>query len=357
MSAMRPTPSQRARIHSNHRRSLWAMVVFMCLYLISGMLGDLLWQHQPQHSLMQSIRTYWTFTEPPWITLLMLGAACVSVWATFYFHDRILLIGTRYRLIEPGQDRLREEEIRVLNIVEELRIGAGLRYTPEVYVLDTFNMNAFTTGFDQDSAAICVTAGLLRKLQRDELAAVMAHEMMHIKNNDIELMLVVSTLSNTLLILLNYLLGLSLLGGHAYKGFKLTAWKILLGWRLMLPFIMLALQAFLKHQRDHLADAGAAQLVSNPDALARALYEIHQDHRFWSLESDPSYALRVHAYFYNPHPHRILTFLNTHPSTEERLTALGSRLRAEKVAAAHSHKDDWYHQHLQPKKRRSQRPE
>ena len=113
------------------------------------------------------------FATALWIIMILLA---------FFQGDNILLTLSKARKIGP------DDHPRLYNIVEEMRIASGLAKMPDVYIIDDPAMNAFAIGRNQNKAAVAVTAGLLSKLNRDELQGVIAHEMAHIKNRDVLLM-------------------------------------------------------------------------------------------------------------------------------------------------------------------------
>src|SRR5439155_1326631 len=96
-------------------------------------------------------------------------------------------------------------EKQLYNVVEEMKIAAGLRYTPRVFIIDAEYMNAFASGYSEKSAMVAITRGLMQKLNRDELQAVMAHELSHIRHLDIKLTLTASLLSNLSIMVLDML--------------------------------------------------------------------------------------------------------------------------------------------------------
>src|SRR5207249_9969496 len=107
----------------------------------------------------------------------------------------LMLLGTEYHEITPTSAQNVAEQ-QLYNVVEEMKIAAGLRYMPRVFIIDADYMNAFASGYSEKSAIMAITRGLLQKLNRDELQAVMAHELSHIRHLDIKLTLTASLLAN-----------------------------------------------------------------------------------------------------------------------------------------------------------------
>jgi heat shock protein HtpX len=206
---------------------------------------------------------------------------------TGYLHgDRAVLAASgaksvgRASLDEPpdGQLKLRQLE----NVIEEMAIAAGLP-KPAVYVVPDEDPNAFATGRDPQHASIAVTRGLLDMLNREQLQAVVGHEMSHIRNFDIRLMTIVAALVGSIVLLSDWAArGMRYgFGGGGRRGGKgkgnaatlivLAIWVLAI---LMAPFLSRLLAMAVSRQREYLADASAAQLTRNPGALADALHKI-----------------------------------------------------------------------------------
>ena len=115
-----------------------------------------------------------TLRVVPYCTIGCLCVAVISLWITFTFHAGIMLLGTRATEVTARSNAA--EHQRLFNVVEEMKVAAGLRFMPRVFVIKATYMNAFASGFNEKSAMIAITQGLLEKLDRDELTAVMAHE-------------------------------------------------------------------------------------------------------------------------------------------------------------------------------------
>lgn len=168
------------------------------------------------------------------------------------------------------------------NVVEEMAIAAGLP-KPQVYVIPDSDPNAFATGKDPANASIAVTQGLLDQLSREELQAVVAHELGHVRNLDIRLMTVVAALIGAVMLLSEF--GMrsmrfggggggrksSSRGGGGGGAILFVLWLVAL---ILAPFISRLLAMAVSRQREFLADASGAELTRNPGALASALEKI-----------------------------------------------------------------------------------
>ena len=174
------------------------------------------------------------------------------------------------------------EEQQLVNVVEEMAIAAGLP-RPRVFIVDDPDPNAFATGLDAPHACIAVTSGLLTALNREELQAVIGHEMAHVENLDVRLMTTIAALAGVI-VLLSDGLGRTLRGGlfggkgGSKKGaggaialVLLVLWLISL---ILAPLIVRLMAMAVSRKREFLADATAAQLTRNPAALASALRKI-----------------------------------------------------------------------------------
>jgi heat shock protein HtpX len=166
------------------------------------------------------------------------------------------------------------------NVAEEMAIAAGLP-KPRVYVIPDPDPNAFATGSGPDRASIAVTRGLLDKLDRDELQAVVAHEMSHVRNYDIRLMTVVAALAGAVLLISDWTRRGLRWGGvrrsGKSRGGGLAGFVLLALWLLSLilaPLIARLVAMAVSREREFLADASGSELTRNPLALASALEKI-----------------------------------------------------------------------------------
>jgi heat shock protein HtpX len=241
----------------------------------------------------------------------------------YYASDKIVLTISRAR---PAT---KEEFPYLYNVVEGLAIAAGLP-APKCYVIDDTAPNAFAAGRKPETAVICVTTGILEKLNRVELEGVIAHEMSHIKNFDVRLQTLVVVMAGIVALLSDWMLRSFLWGGGRRRGGRSRSGSggaggilILVGLALAVlsPFIATIIQLAVSRKREFLADASGAMLTRYPAGLASALRKI-------SADTEPLEAANkatAHLYIVNPLKNikgGVNKLFSTHPPIEERIAAL-----------------------------------
>lgn len=216
----------------------------------------------------------------------------------------------------------RHEDPQLVNVVEELAIAAGLP-CPTVYVIDSASPNAFATGFTPQEAAVAVTTGLRSKLRRDELQAVMAHELGHIRNGDTGYMVLMAVLVGSIALLAD--IGLrALWHQNAVADKKRSAAAVLIVVVVVLgilaPIFSRLLQAAVSRQREFLADATSVELTRHPAALVSALEKLTSD----PTPLEGANRATQHLYIVNPmrRARRGGGALSTHPPLRERVRRL-----------------------------------
>jgi heat shock protein HtpX len=211
------------------------------------------------------------------------------------------------------------------SLVDVLSYRAGLQQRPNLYVVPSMTLNAFAVGSRQNSA-IAVTEGLLRRLTLAETAGVLAHEVAHIRNNDLLVMGMADVITRILQLMSYVALGLAL-----YNVLALLMGEDPISWWAVLclylaPALSSMLQLRLSRSREFLADADAAELTGDPSALASALRRLEPyTGRFWEDLMFPVPARRV------PQP----SLLRSHPDTEDRIERLLERADSADTAARH----------------------
>jgi len=203
------------------------------------------------------------------IIIYALGFSTVSGLVGFFHGDKIILSLNRAR---PAN---RQEFFNFYTATENLATANQLPF-PKIYVVDSPAPNAFATGRDPDHATICATTGLLSKLNRTQLEAVIAHELSHIKNYDIRLMMIVSILVGSLSILIRTT---SRRSSSRNQKNNLSGIFALIGIILLIfsPLIAKLIQLAISRRREYLADASAVKLTRQPQGLISALQIISQD--------------------------------------------------------------------------------
>ncbi|NLH38889.1 MAG: M48 family metalloprotease [Elusimicrobia bacterium] len=183
--------------------------------------------------------------------------------------------------IPPNPDDIKEKQF--IDVVEEMSIAAGIP-KPAAYIVPDSDLNAFATGFSPEKSYIFATRGLVDNLNREELQAVVAHEMSHIRFYDIRLLTVTTVLMNAIALISDMIWRSSRSRGYSSSSKSSSSksknsggviiffiWIILL---ILAPIISRILAMAISRQREYLADAGAAELTRNPKALISALEKI-----------------------------------------------------------------------------------
>ena len=245
-----------------------------------------------------------------------------SSFASYYNSDKIILKVTKARPATLEEDR------KLVHIFEAIMISSGLPCQPKLYVVEDAQPNAFATGRNPEHAVICVTTGLLEKLDYYELEGVIAHEMGHIKNYDILLSAVVTVMVGFIVMLSDLFTRITFRSSRRNndKNSSGSAILLLIGLVFLIlgPVFAKIMQMAISRKREFMADATAVEITRNPDGLISALQK---------LDSDPN-ELRVannataHMYIVNPFKKenkkgiRKAGLMDTHPSIDQRIEAL-----------------------------------
>ena len=246
--------------------------------------------------------------------------AIVSTWGSYYYSDKIVL------KLNNARPATKEEDLKLVNILDSLVISAGLQEKPQLYVIEDAQPNAFATGRNPKHAVICVTSGLLEKLDYYELEGVLAHEMSHIKNYDILLSAVVSVMVGFIVILSDWFTRISFYGGRRGRDRDNdnngNAIIMLIGliFLILAPIFGQLMQLAISRKREFLADATAIEFTRNPDGLISALEKISADPNELKVANKATENMYIANPFRNKKKSSDLW--STHPSTEARIEAL-----------------------------------
>jgi heat shock protein HtpX len=256
------------------------------------------------------------------------AAAVALLFALFGYYegDRMILAVSHARPIDHAQDP------ELYNVVEEMAIAAGVPM-PQVYLIPDEAPNAFATGRDPEHAAVAVTRGLREQLPRDELQGVIAHEMSHVRNYDIRLMLLMTVLVGTVAMLADFFWQITWNTSPRRErsdrdrdksgggGIVLVLAVLAVVLAILAPIVAQVIQFAVSRQREYLADATGVEFTRNPLGLASALRKISKDAHQLKYANQGT----AHLYIVNPIK-KFSSWADTafasHPPIEDRIRRL-----------------------------------
>jgi len=317
----------RETIRKNNRRTTFVMGMFIALYLLLGLLIDVALYLQTETSISHILLSIANGSLPPKATVITVIIACISIAITFKMSDKLMLMGTNSKEITSLETALNDEEKQLYNIVEELKISAGMTYMPKVYILEDNYTNAFASGYSEKSALIAITRRLVKLLSRDELQAVVAHELTHIRNNDIKLTLFATVLANIMLLIVDVLFRGILYSRNRKIDGRIVIIVVIL--RVVFPLVSYSLLMYLSRTREYIADAGAVELMRTNQPMINALKKISGDYEDNEAEITipKTDEIRRAAYIFNidsinKYRSKISSMFSTHPKTQDCINEL-----------------------------------
>jgi len=253
------------------------------------------------------------------ILYLAVGLSVAQSVVSYWYSDKIVLAITRAKEISHS------ENTELYHLLENLTIASGLPL-PKFYLLEESQPNAFATGRDPKHAAVVVTRGLLEKLDKQELEAVLAHELSHVGNRDSLVMTVTVVLVGIISIMANVFLRMSHFGGRSRDNdSKAGGVLALIGLIAVIlsPIAATLIQLSISRKREFLADASSALLTRYPEGLISALEKISRDQSPLRVAGNST----AHLYIANPFRGKqttnwLVKLFSTHPPVEERVKAL-----------------------------------
>jgi heat shock protein HtpX len=253
------------------------------------------------------------FSTIPWITVGVI-AWFVIAW---FSHTSIINSATNSKPLE------RKENKRVYNLVENLCISTGMQM-PKVNIIEDDSLNAFASGISSRTYAISLSRGIIEKLADDELEAVIAHELTHIRNRDVRL-LIISIVFVGIFAFITEMLFRSLRFGRIGRGKKEGGGILIALFLALIGYLLASLFRFaLSRKREYLADAGSAELTRRPLSLASALRKVSDDPTIEAVKRKDV----AQMFIENPQEaeeKRTFSFANlfsTHPPIEKRIQLL-----------------------------------
>lgn len=257
--------------------------------------------------------------DAPVALTIALLFSIISSWSSYFYSDKIILAVSHAR---PATEK---EDKKLVNILDGLMISSGLSYRPKLYVVEDAQPNAFATGRNPEHSIICVTTGLLEKLEYYELEGVIAHEMAHIKNYDILLSAVVTVMVGFIVMLSDiFTRGFFYRSGRSKdddNGGNIIFMLIGLVLLILAPILGKLMQMAVSRRREFLADSTAVEFTRNPDGLISALRKLDND----TNELKVANKATENMYIVNPfkaNEKKKTNLFSTHPSINDRIKAL-----------------------------------
>lgn len=272
-------------------------------------------------------RAYWG-TNGAGLGLLGLFGVVAIVWSVIsYFAGAGMALA-----VSGARPVAHEQEPQLWNVVEEMSVAGGLPM-PRVYVIESDAANAFATGRDPKHAAVAVTRGLLKRLNREELQGVVAHEMSHVRNYDIRFATLVGVMVGMIALIADFFLRSAFWGGMMGGGRRRGGdnqgggaaaffFLIALALAVVAPFFAYLVQFAISRRREYLADASGVELTRNPAGLASALEKIAAD----TVPLQTANRATAHLFIANPLKGRKdrqrAGLFDTHPPIQQRIRIL-----------------------------------
>ena len=319
----------------NNMKSLLLLILFPCIILgmVYAFMAFVNMQEVPDgynssHLVFDAMATNEAFLMAlPWVV------GIVGIWFMISYFSNASMVrhATGARPLE------RRENPRVYNIVENLTISCGMPM-PKINVIDDPQLNAFASGIDEKSYTVTLTTGICNRLNDDELAGVIGHELTHIRNKDTRLLIVsiifVGIMSTALSLAIRMLWNTFIYGGGnrrtSSRDGKNSGTAVI---AVILVAIVLAAVGYfftlltrfaISRKREYMADAGGAELCGNPLALASALRKISSDPGLGKVDRDDVaqlFIVKPHA-FKSEFTNMMSKLFSTHPSIESRIAYL-----------------------------------
>ena len=316
----------------NNMKSMLLLILFPCIILglVYVFIAFLNMQEVPDgygssHMAFDAVATGEAFLMAlPWVV------GIVGIWfmISYFANASMVRQATGARPLE------RRENPRVYNIVENLTMSCGMPM-PKINVIDDPQLNAFASGIDEKSYTVTVTTGILNRLNDDELAGVIGHELTHIRNRDTRLLIVsiifVGILSTALSLAVRMLWNTFIYGGNRRSsrdskngGGIIAVILIAIVLAAVGYFFTLLTRFAISRKREYMADAGGAELCGNPLALASALRKISGDPGLGQVDREDVAQLFIvkPVAFKSEFTNMMSRLFSTHPSTESRIAYL-----------------------------------
>jgi heat shock protein HtpX len=262
-------------IQSNKRRSITLLIgLFFLVYLMTfagALVAEALTYANAPLDYLVNLAIRDLVRALPWVT----AGAAIWILIAYKFHQSMI------DAVTGGHDVSRQEQPRLYNLLENLCISRGITM-PKLKIVDSDALNAFATGMNENQYSITVTSGLLDRLNDAELEAVLGHELTHIRNGDVRLLVIAVIIAGVISFFAELVFRLLFQGGFGVRGRRsergggAAAAAVIVAVALIAVawLLSIVIRFALSRQREFLADAGSVELTKNPDAMISALRKI-----------------------------------------------------------------------------------
>jgi len=300
-----------SQIWRNNTRSILLLILFPLVMFGLVMVFWLIYAAYNSEAQIDPVNEF--LRTIPWV------AAGVIVWFSiaWFSHNSMINKATGSRPLE------RKDNKRVYNLVENLSIATGMKKMPNINIIEDDSLNAFASGINNKTYTISLSRGIINKLDDDELQAVIAHEMTHIRNKDVRLLIISVIFVGIFAFATQALLRGTLYGAGRRRDNKNGVSMILIlllaaaGW-----FLTTLFRFALSRKREYLADAGAAEMTHKPQALASALRKVSGDPRIEAVKRKDVAQMFIENPGEKKKKVNFSSLFATHPPIEQRIKIL-----------------------------------
>ena len=258
-------------------------------------------------------------TNAQFLSIIPMVLIGVAIWffISYFFHTQMIQSATHSRPLE------RRENMRVYNLTENLCMSVGMTM-PKLYIIESDALNAFASGINEKTFAVTLTRGIINTLNDEELEGVIAHELTHIRNRDVRLLIVTIVFVGIFATIADFALRMLLNGSMSSsrnrkndKGGGALVLLIILLVAGAIYFLSILFKLALSRSREYMADAGAVELTRNSLALASALKKISGHSTIREVQND-----EVKELFIDYKAQGFFSLFATHPPIEKRIQVL-----------------------------------
>ena len=258
-------------------------------------------------------------TNTQFLSIIPMVLIGVAIWffISYFFHTQMIQSATHSRPLE------RQENMRVYNLTENLCMSVGMTM-PKLYIIESDALNAFASGINEKTFAVTLTRGIINRLNDEELEGVIAHELTHIRNRDVRLLIVTIVFVGIFATIADFALRMLLNGSMSSsrsrkndKGGGALVLLIILLVAGAIYFLSILFKLALSRSREYMADAGAVELTRNSLALASALKKISGHSTIREVQND-----EVKELFIDYKAQGFFSLFATHPPIEKRIQVL-----------------------------------